>query len=141
MALIEALAANQPSDDILFIAQSGASGLVVQVSVWNDSPEPVEGPITITLTFTLPDGVTFTVGQSVIAGLGNPRFITPEDVDTEPNTTVDDDMRPYQVYWWNTNVTLSGISEDDEIEVVAVISDGMAKSETEELTWSGSFGG
>jgi len=111
-ALVQLLAIKQPSDDILFIAQSGNSKLIVQVSVWNNTKVPVVDDVVITLTFTLPDGVEFTVIQSVISGLGDPRFVQPEDKDTTPNTTVEIDLEAYQVYWWNLNVTLTDMELD-----------------------------
>jgi len=137
-SLVEQLAEKQPQDDILFIAQSGSS-LIVQVSVWNNENTEVTDPITITITITLPDGATRTYVQSVIAGLGNPRFILPEDIidpEDTPNITVEDDLRAYQVFWWNTTWSTSGIEIDDEVSVTAVISGGLSKSESETLVWA-----
>jgi hypothetical protein len=134
-SLVQQLAAKQPQDDILFIAQNGMQ-LVVQVTVWNNSEEATTGETVITLEFSLPDGVTFNYAQSVVAGLGDPRYMVPEDVDTTPNVTVEDELRAYQVFWWNTTWTLAGIDVGDELTVTATISESMDKSETEELTWA-----
>jgi hypothetical protein len=62
--------------------------------------------------------------------------MVPEDVDTTPNVTVEDELRAYQVFWWNTTWTLAGIDVGDELTVTATISESMDKSETEELTWA-----
>jgi len=135
-SLVEQIAANQPQDDILFISQVG-NQLTVQVSVWNDSTEPTTDSITITLVFNYPDTVTGqNVVQSVVAGLGDPRFPVVQDPDTDPYIEVDDELRAYQVFWWNTVWDLPGIDVDDELTVTATLSGGLEKSETEELTWA-----
>ncbi len=134
-ALVAALTTKLPGDEILFLSQSGSS-LVIQVSIWNDSTDEITDDITITLEITLEGSATRSLQLSVVSGFGAPQYPVVQDPTGDPNITLDDDMGPYQVAYWNTMWAISGLDVGDIATVTATISGGMTKSETEELTWA-----
>lgn len=135
VAVSAALVAKQPSDNVLVIRQRDEDLLLVQISAWNNSGAPITDDIEITTDVTLPDGVTFEVSQSLLFGPYGAESVTPTQTDSELSTTIGDGLESLQVYYWILLLRLTGIANDDEVEVSATITGGMEKSGAKTLTW------
>jgi hypothetical protein len=125
----------QEGDNILAIGQYGPDSLLVQVSIWNDTTDFIIDDILAVLSFSLPDGVDFVNTMSALSSISAPVYVKPDDLDTEPKITVTTNLEPFQAVFWTSTWTLSGISVGDVVELTAILSGGVTKSKTEDLTW------
>ena len=133
--LVAEWTAKHSSDNILTLTQTGRDTFNVIVSAWNNTNVPITADFLFTLAFTLPGGVTFEHIHSLVVKSGQPVYVQPNDLTTTPNITVSDDLEPFQMISWISTWRLSGIVVANKVEIAAVISGGLTRSESEDLTW------
>ena len=126
----------QPTDDVILVTQASERSLIVQMLLWNNSEIELSGEFTFTLSFVLPDGISKRYTLSAVSGLpGGTQFIRPDDLDGDPNITIEAELIPFQAVWWSTTWTISGIEVGDSVAVTGVISGGVSKTKSVTVTW------